>query len=215
MGCGEEKNLKSILTEYQTEINNNFDNWQVPNPLEVSKDASISKRIATLEKFENKLAAIDTLQLEKTELQILNRELELIRTQKSFWQNYYNDPSAFDLTNYYKNIIEQEKDTLKALKILSTELAKAPEHFESAKQLLITPDPEKSALSVQKQLLFLRFLQIELPELIQGSQLSDSEKEQMGKIVKEAKLAAKDYIGYCESLIFEHLDSTIVRPEGD
>jgi hypothetical protein len=213
LGCNEEKKLKDILVDYNTEMTDKFPEGDHPNPLTIGQGAFISRRIALLEQFEQKLMAIDSSKLEESGNQILKGELTALSTQKYFWQNYYKDPSAFDVTGYFQNQLSNTTDTILFLQQMSAELEKVPEHFENAKKIITSPDPDKSALSVQQQILFLRFLQIDLPDIIKSSDLPDKDKSTLLSRIKASKIASKDFIGFCESLIFEHFDSTFVRPQ--
>jgi hypothetical protein len=88
-----------------------------------------------------------------------------------------------------------------------------PKHFEKAKMMITAPAPNSSALAVQKQLLFLRFLQNDLPDLMKNANIEEQDRAELTARIRNAKLASKDFIGFCESLIFEHFDSTLIRPQ--
>ena len=211
--CKESNKLKKILVNYHTDLNTAFPGWENPGPMKINQGDSIEQHIAFLEQFTKKLANIDSTKLETTEFEIWKTELENIQAKKQFWENYFSDPSAFDLTPFFINLTGASPDTLKNLRLISVELAKVPQHFETAKKLLDAPDPGKSAIAVQKQIFFLRFLQIDLPDILKTSRLPRAEQKKLEENIQKAKIASKAYISFCESVIFEHFDSTIVRPQ--
>lgn len=213
IGCKEGNKLKKILVDYHTDMSTAFPGWENPGPMKINQADSIEQHITFLEQFTDKLANIDSTKLETTEFQIWKTELETLQAKKQFWENYFRDPSAFDLTPFFINLTGDSPDTLKNLRLITVELEKVPRHFETAKKLLYAPDPGKSAIAVQKQIIFLRFLQIDLPGILKTNRLTQVEQKKLAENIQKAKIASKDYIGFCESLIFEHFDSTIVRPQ--
>ncbi len=212
-GCSEKRKLKNILVDYQTEQTEHFSNWINPGPLLAINGAdSIRIYLDFLKSFEHKLLALDSSKLESVSLEIWQNELLVLREQQQYWDNFFQDPSAFDVTGHFKALLNNSTDTLKNLQKVSSALSVVPEHFKRAKEVLIHPDPDKSSIAVQKQLLFLRFLQVELPEIMDQAHLPVEEQKLLEAQVRNAKMASKDFIGFCESLIFEHFDTLMTRP---
>lgn len=212
--CSEQNKLKSSLVDFHTQQNELFQQWINPGPLAVtSKQDSLDLYLDFLLSFEEELKTIDTNRLEAPAYAIWQNELEAIQEERLRWENSFSDPSSFDLTLYFRTLASGQENDPQRLGQISTALELVPTHFEHAKNMITTPDPDKSALAVQQQLLFLRFLQIDLPDIVKNSQISGKELSTLEKRIKNAKMASKDYIGFCESLIFEYFDTTLTRPQ--
>lgn len=212
-GCSEKRKLKNILVDYQTVQNEHFSNWVNPGPmLAINSSDSIRIYIDFLKSFEDKLLALDSTKLEPTSLEIWQNEVFVLKEQQQYWENFFQDPSAFDVTGHFKDLLFNSSDTLKNLRQISSALGMVPEHFERAKEVLVQPDPDRSSIAVQKQLLFLRFLQVELPDILDNVKMPAEELKELESKAQDAKMASKDFIGFCESLIFEHFDTLMTRP---
>ena len=164
--CSEEKKLKKILVDLHSQQNENFQKWNNPGPLDITEQDSIQLYLDFLISFQDNLQTIDTTKLEKPAYAIWRNELNNIQTQQQFWDNLFSDPSAFDLTNYFKDLLERPGESTQKLFTISEALELVPQHFEKAKTMLTAPNPDKSSIAVQQQILFLRFLQIELPVMV-------------------------------------------------
>jgi hypothetical protein len=213
IGCSEETRLKNTLSDYQVTLNKNYSHWENPAPLFLAEKDSIDIFLKFLRSAENQLMTIDTLALELSAYAIWQNELQFIREKQEQWSNLFSNPAAFDVTGHFTGIINGSDNIEEKLSMVSAALELIPAHFEKAKKIITAPDPSRSSLAVQKQLLFLRFLQIDLPDLMKTANLPAEKRQELTSRIRKAKLASKDYIGFCESLIFEHFDSTLIRPQ--
>lgn len=214
--CSENAKLEKLLDRHHDDFHSIFYEWQPPNPINISHTDSLTARIDFISQHQIKLSKIDSNQLNDFKRKEWRNFHNRLEEEKQHWQSYFHDPSLFDVTNYLKNtLLTQETlgDTLQYLQALKKELSRVPQHFERIKQIINQAEPDKANLAVQKQILFLRFLQLELPRFLEQSALYQTEKDAVTSEVRLVELAIKDFIGFCESLVFEHFEEEIRRKE--
>ncbi len=126
------------------------------------------------------------------------------------WRKLRVDPAVYNLGGELKRILsntapgEPEK-----ARFLETALTNAPAYYRYARANLLNPDYGQFPLAVQKQILTLHFLEHELTGSLDEMQLETLEKEKLFNLIPGAKLAVKDYIGFCESRIWTFQDSVL------
>lgn len=146
---------------------------------------------------------------EKRHLDSLARGLRA-RTQD--WMQYQKDPARYSLGATIKRRLSQQDQSLEEkLRSIETCLDQAGPYYRAAKENIQAPAPERIRLATQKQVLGLRLLTQELPDSIRKAPLDEPNKQKLRRKLDEARLHLKDYIAFCESLWFEHLDS-LQRP---
>jgi hypothetical protein len=94
---------------------------------------------------------------------------------------------------------------------INRRLEMAEPYYQAAKFNLRRPSPERSQLASQKQILGLRLLSVDLPDSIRLSSLKREQYQYLLTTSRAAHLQIKDYIAFCESIWFEHLDSTLQK----
>ncbi len=120
------------------------------------------------------------------------------------------DPSWYNLGGHLKTTLAQRDTPLpKRLATLNDQMALAQAWYAAARQNLRNPQPDNTRLAIRKHLLALELLRQELPDSIAQSSLSDAEKQRYLQAVANTQLQVKDYIAFCQSLLFEHQDSLL------
>ncbi len=123
-----------------------------------------------------------------------------------------HDPAVFHLGQQLIPLLEQQNelpgDHLQRLGIC---LENAPAYYHTAKLLLEQPDPERTLVAIEQDLETLRQLREALPKLLENAQPDDATRQQLTQQAYQARLALKDYLAFCQSLYFEHSDTTLVR----
>jgi len=147
--------------------------------------------------------------LEKHNQQRWNRYAADLKAVLESREHLAEDPAAFDIGGTLESLLQMDSEM--RLQRLETCLASAPAYYETAKTLLRRPDPERTLLAIEKQLQTLRLLRDSLPALLAASRLDEASEQSFLEKTYRAKLAVKDYLAFCESLHFEHSDTTLVR----
>lgn len=162
----------------------------------------------------NKLEQIDQQRLttkNHADYQLLKRD---INARLTFLDQLQRDPSLYNLGGKLKATLAAPEIALsERLQLIDQQLQEAKIYFEAAKKNLTNPESEKTRLSIEKQLLTLQLLQSELPDSIASANLASAEQTALLAKVNEAKLIVKDYLAFCQSLQFEHRDSTFSQPK--
>ena len=175
----------------------------IPSAEEVHKELEQYRLLA--ESFQQ----INPAVLEKSNQQRWNRYAAKLKAVLESREHLAEDPAAFDIGGTLESLLQMDSEV--RLQRLETCLANAPAYYETAKALLRRPDPERTLLAIEKQLQILRLLRDSLPALLATSRLEAASKERISEKAYFAKLAVKDYLAFCESLHFEHSDTTLVR----
>ena len=113
-------------------------------------------------------------------------------------QNETN-PCLYNIHHPFSRILKSSYTTLdKRLEIIYAKLDKVPLFYEEAKKRLINMDDAQASLAVGQHVQTYLFLENELRDSLQESHLNFVPKFEAR--IEAARLADKDYIGYCESV---------------
>ncbi len=150
--------------------------------------------------------------LEKSNQERWNHYAAELKAALANRDHLIEDPAVFDIGGTLGALLQPDSGALdEHLPRIEKCLAHAPAYYETAKALLRRPDPERTLLAIEKQLQILRLLRDSLPALLATSRLDEASKRSFSEKAYFAKLAVKDYLAFCESLHFEHSDTTLVR----
>lgn len=165
--------------------------------------------------YQDVLSRLDLQNLsrdQRTQLDSLQRNL---RANINRWEQYRSDPSLYSISaEVKKQLTRQDLSLEERLRIIGRRMDVAEEYYRAAKINIRSPLPERSQLAAHKQILGLRLLSEELPDSIRQAALPHADSRELLQKVKRTTLYVKDYLAFCESLWFEHLDS-LVRRNGD
>ncbi len=121
-----------------------------------------------------------------------------------------SDPSWYNLGDHLKITLAQRDIPLhKRLVTLYDQMALTKDWYAAARQNLRSPQPDNARLAIHKHLLALEFLRQELPDSIAQCRLPEAEKQRYLQAIANTQLQMKDYIAFCQSLLFEHQDSLL------
>lgn len=163
--------------------------------------------------FQNKLESIDQQRLTPKNRGIYQTLSQEVSARLAFLDQLRHDPALYNLGGKLKVTLSRPETPLPTrLEMIEAQLREAMHYFAVAKENLQSPKPEKTQLSIEKQLLTLEFLQSELPDSIALAQLDEAKKAALFDQLQHATLAVKDYLAFCKSLQFEHRDSTFLKP---
>ncbi len=115
-----------------------------------------------------------------------------------FLTNSQINPAAFNChTGFYRIFKNEDIAPAKRAEILIAKLHYIPAFYENARKNVKMTTLEQASLAINHQVKAFVFFDKELPEFIEKSGYIAPE---MHKLLDEARLAIKDYIGFCNSL---------------
>lgn len=117
------------------------------------------------------------------------------------------DPAIYNMGGVLKALLAKSSMPLdQRLVKIAAYLPKTRPYYAAAKTNLQTPTPERLALSIDKQLLTLRFMQTELMDSLTNATLGEPQRQDIVQQAAAAQIAVKDYLAFCRSLLFEYHD---------
>lgn len=130
---------------------------------------------------------------------------------ESFYKELSTNPDTYNLGGYLKNTLVQASMPMpRRLPMLTAQMERADLYYAAARNNLNRPEPERARIAVRKHLHALELLDGELRDSLAGAKLDPYERETFEEALLKAKLAIKDYIAFCRSIVFEHRDSTLI-----
>ncbi len=174
--------------------------------------AAFQKEMEQYRILAEKLDRISPSRLNKSNRQLWSRYAAAMKKALESREQLQSDPAAFDLTTQLAELLgESDAPVEKRLQGVERCLENAPAYFETAKQLLRRPNPERTLQAIEIQTNTLKLLRESLPKLLTAAAADEVVRQRVLEKAYRAKLAVKDYLAFCESLRFEHSDTTLVR----
>lgn len=125
------------------------------------------------------------------------------------------DPSVYNIVEPLKNTLANQEMPLQSrLQQIENQLQSAKLYYRNAKTNLTTPDSAKLQPAIQQHLQTLYFLQNELIDSLRKAHPSEIQRDTFLARTIEAKIAVKDYIAFCRSLLFEYQDEALKNNKG-
>ncbi len=203
-----DSNPNTIFRRLQRDFDQNHPTIAEINPLAVMPTRELQTAQQFYRHFETDLQNINPDRLSNKNKATYTRLQQQVAENLSEIHALQSDPSLYNLGGALKTSLSNDTLTLEQrLSTIHSFLKESSSYFAAAKSNLQQPDPEKTVLAIQKQLLTLNFLQAELLDSLARSFLSANEKEAFMERTSKAKIAVKDYLAFCRSLLFEQRDS--------
>lgn len=155
---------------------------------------------------------IDPEQLSPTTQRAYVTQVQQLRDLQKRCSDLRTNPATFNLPGRLKARLNQEIPLTDRLRSLESPLREAKHYYANARQILQKPNPDLLALAVQKHERGIAFFEGELADSVRMSSLSPAEKKTLLQLASQAKLAAKDYLGWCESQVFSQQDPSPNSP---
>ena len=175
---------------------------------EVIRTEILDSALTRIRFYENLLLTFSNKSLSAQGIDLRDSLNRTLLKQFAEWNNWRTDPSIYHLGEMLQRTLNQSDRPLEErLRLVERQLEHTPPFFKQARQNLQSPLPTRMRLAVQKQIQSLQFFSNELRDSIDRSKLPPNHKQDLHLQVTEAKLQVKDYLAFCESLWFEHLDS--------
>ena len=191
------------LILYDTILNENY-TFPIVHPGELNKkQVLLQQYLARLKKIDLERLNVKNKVLSTQLEQSITKQLRTLHTLQT-------DPSIYNLGGEMKAMLVSDSIPLDGRLLRIGQLLKdADAYYSTAKANLTQPHPDRTVLAMQKQLRTLNFLNGELLDSLALANLSAPEREELKTKAAQAKLAVKDYLAFCRSLLFEQRDSTL------
>lgn len=158
-----------------------------------------------LSAYQSALSHFEVSKLKPAQQKEWNQIKRTLDIRQEELDRFYH-PSLYDFRKYLNPILQDSQLTLlqKFSKIEST-LALSKSYYKNAKiTFKQLPEPEDLTRAVEKQLLTLNFLQTELIDSLEISNVSKPQRQKIARHISLTKIAVKDYIAFCKSSLFEY-----------
>ena len=134
--------------------------------------------------------------------------LQELQKEQLEWSTWKKDPSRYNAAAEIKRILahSQMSSEEKLLAVQQT-FRQSAAYYQAAKKNLVQPLPERIQLASQKQILGLQFLAEEFPKAIRKEGNDQVRTQSLIEDAQMMQVQLKDYIAFCESMWFEHLDT--------
>lgn len=170
----------------------------------------LNKKQVLLQQYLIRLKKINIERLNANNKVLYTQLEQSITKQLRILHTLQTDPSVYNLGGEMKAMLVNDSIPLDGRLLRIGQLLKdADSYYLTAKANLTQPHPDRTVLAMQKQLRTLNFLNGELLDSLTLANLSVPEREELKTKAAQAKLAVKDYLGFCRSLLFEQRDSTL------
>ncbi|MDX1666007.1 MAG: hypothetical protein R3350_02210 [Saprospiraceae bacterium] len=200
--------IRTVELALETEIFHSSDPLRLPSP------ADIREGIADCDTLLSILTPYPEDQLSETDrraFQILESRLV---ERKNYLLDFRRDPARYNLGGIAaRYLLARDLSEAEKVRYLQECLQYAPLFFDLAKRNLSAPLPEQTALGIRKQEKTLMFFYGELADSLEAFRLDASKAKELSRELMGAELAVKDYLAYCNSLMFEHRDTLPVANE--
>ncbi|HMN90747.1 MAG TPA: hypothetical protein PKD70_13850 [Saprospiraceae bacterium] len=121
-----------------------------------------------------------------------------------FLQQLKRNPALYNLGGELKATLSNDSVPLVArLERIGRQLALAPTYYANAKDYLTLPDTTRLELAIRKQLYALQWFNMDLQDSLQIAALPPAPRDTLEQRLQQARIAVKDYIAFCRSLLFE------------
>jgi hypothetical protein len=175
------------------------------------KPAILKKKLEQIETYKTQLSAIRPTKNWAPEKQVLLAELKAyLQLLESDLLNYQTDPSHYNLGGILaQNLSNPLHDKKQKSQLCLQNLKQSSKYYRTAQLCLAKPEPDRLQLAIEKQVFTIKFMENTLRDSIQQWKLSPDQAKAFNKELYIAHLACKDYIAFCNSLLFEKREAAL------
>ncbi len=170
-----------------------------------------------LDYFRSQLNAIQPKEHWKTEKRAMHQELKsYLYALQEYFSDFQTDPGIYNIGGKIQQLLISESLT-KSQKAayIQKNLDIASRYYLNARACLTQPEPEQIRLAIQKQRLGLQLIERPLKDSLQNWRLSPAQFREIDRDQYVATLAIKDFIAFCNSLLFEAKEQQILITPDD
>lgn len=186
-----------------TEIERRIDTLTYYTPV------TLNNNLELIGAFRNRLSTLQPTEKWISEKRVLHQELsQYLEELEAHFHRYQKDPSIYNLGGRLVQVLSlpemnAEEKGKHCLKLLE----EASPFYRTARQCLQKPESDRLELAIQKQLATMQLLEEELMDSLRQWNLPSPQVQQINKALYIAHLSCKDYVAYCNSLLFEHREA--------
>lgn len=140
---------------------------------------------------------------------IMHQQLQdYLRKLESHFSSFQTDPSIYNIGGHLVQVLHEaslnpEEKSRRCLLPLES----ASYYYRNAQECIKKPGADRVHLAIQKQLAGIQFMEKDFRDSLQSWNLSAGQLQRFDKALYIAKLSCKDYIAFCNSLVFEQKES--------
>ncbi len=154
----------------------------------------------SLQAFAEELTAIDTLALSPLKKEKYAKIKKALEQQIRWVRQLHSAPSLYNLPEKWRALLSNPEFSQREIEaILNKELPQAGPYYLRARRKLIAPARDQCRLAMEQHIPGIAFLDTELLDFVSNAGFSEPEKTRLRKSLLTARLAMKEYIGWCNS----------------
>ncbi|MEL6864578.1 MAG: hypothetical protein AAFP19_09170 [Bacteroidota bacterium] len=200
---------KDYLIQYPI-LGSQFGQGEVDHLLPIADAAYRERERMMYEHYMEEIKQVAPSRLNSTlqgEYHRLWRELEQGWKRAQSNETYWQDPTLYDAGLAIKYILEREDLSIRQrMANIYKRLQQIPPYYEAAKKNIQKAKIRQLNLALRLNRAGFSYLRKDLRTQAQKSVLSSQEQQRFMEKLRLAELAIKDYIAFCNSLIFDHYD---------
>jgi hypothetical protein len=209
------------LHELEKEIVQHFpypsspQSWRTSDTLIFYTPKDLKNKLHQVDRFQDQMALLEPTPQWPAEKRALYEELNryLLELDAHF-SSFQSDPSIYNLGGrLVQNLSDPRLNSEEKSQRCLQHLEKASLYYRTAQLCIKRPAPERLQLAIQKQLAGLQLMEGALPDSLQQWNLPAERHNQFQKALYIAQLACKDYVAYCNSLLFEKREAVLFSKE--
>ncbi len=176
--------------------------------LRVPDEATKKKEIAFSEKHLKQLAEFDIKQLSdnnQTDFYLIENQLKKTLWQLNDYKAYQWNPSNYNVSGTFAVMLINDYDALETrLENFHKRLQQVPAYYAAAKENIQNPTEIHTQLAIEQNLGGLSVFEIDLPDALAKSNLSEAQKEALQEDAEAAVAAINDYVAWLKALPMEN-----------
>lgn len=172
--------------------------------LVVPDEAARQRELAFSKAHLDSLAQFDPAELSdnnRIDLQMMKAQLESAVWAISEWRSHEWDPSQFNVSGAFAEILNGNYDSLdNRLRNIYRKLANVPAYYEAARKSIVNPTQEHTELAIEQTLGGVSVLEQDLGDALLKSSFGEDEKRQMKERATRAVAAMRGYADWLKAL---------------
>ncbi len=212
-GCNQDRRMDAVNLSFES-ASGLYSEW-MPSAHGLISPEELTGAIRTMDSLELVLKGLDQARLSAKARQSYPEVARKWEEKANRFRQLRSDPTLYNLGGELQRVIaDPGLSPAGKITYMKKALNNAPDFYRFARLSLSRPAYERFPLAVQKQLLTLHFLDVELESGLQELGAGDELVNELGQLAARARIAVKDYIGFCESRTWAYQDSLLRAPGG-
>ncbi|MCB0607908.1 MAG: hypothetical protein H6562_08845 [Lewinellaceae bacterium] len=207
-GCTQDRRMDSVNRSFES-LSGSYSEW-MPSAHGLISPEELTGAIRAMDSLELVLKGLDQARLSAKARLSYPEVARKWEEKANRFRRLRSDPTLYNLGGELQRVItDPGLSPAGKITYMKKALSNAPDFYRFARLSLSRPEYDRFPLAVQKQLLTLHFLDVELTNGLQELGAGDELVGELGQLASKARIAVKDYIGFCESQTWIYQDSLL------